>query len=214
MAPLPSRYGVLLLSLAAAEIALLLWYLNAPPTATLAVALLGLASGAFDNLLIGLGSALRHDRLLETLSTVRFVLHAIVVPLLLVPSAQLFFHSWLVAAAVAALLLIAYELSELFPIVWKPSYFSGTLRLVKTNVSGPPLVTIAVTVFTVITGFLLQRDSGNAVLLIGALAGLVGNGLPSSRVGTFPGALGEALLFGSVLLAQQQLQSVGYMKIN
>lgn len=207
-----SPYGLLLLALAAAELFLLLANVNTPKSSTLFVSLSGLAAGTFDNLLIGLGALIGTGPLLETLSTIRYVLHAIVVPLLLVPAAQLYAPGWLSAAWVLALLLMAYELRQLFPISWNPRWFRGTLRLVNSNDEGPPIVTIAVNVFLVIVAFLLFRKSGNAVLLLGSGAGLILNALPSNKFGTFPGALGEAILFGSILLAQRQLASVpGYL---
>ena len=204
-----SLYGGALLLLAAFELAVLARNLARPLSATLVVTLLMVAAGVFDNLLVALGASIGLGPLLEKLSFVRFLLHTTIVPFLLVPCAELYRKSWRTIAFVAAGVLAVTEGAMLFgPPAWEPRMFAGTLRLLlnhSTEGMPFPIVTIGVSLVLLAVGWLIRRKSGDSTLMYGAIASFVGNALPASQVGTLPGALGEGLLFLSILVAERKV---------
>lgn len=206
-----SLYGGALLLVAAFELTVLVRNVTRPLTATLALVLALLASGVFDNSLVALGATIGEGPLLESLSFVRFFLHTILVPFLLVACAELYRNSWRAIAFITAGVLAVSEAVMLFPPAWEPRMFSGTLRLLfnDSNAGMPfPIVTIGVSLVVLVVGWLIRRKSGDNTLLAGGLASFVGNALPASQVGTLPGALGEGLLFLSIIMAERKIVRV------
>lgn len=203
-----SVYGGALLLLAVLELTVLVRNLTRPLSATLVVALLLLSAGVFDNSLVALGASIGPGALLEKLSLVRYFLHTTLVPFLLVACAELYIKSWRAVAFVVAGVLAVSEAAMLLHAAWEPRTFAGTLRLLlnhSTEGMPFPLVTIAVSLVVLVVGWLIRRKSGDNTLLYGGLASFVGNALPASRVGTLPGALGEGLLFVSILRAERKI---------
>lgn len=205
-----SLYAAGCLLLALIEAAVLIASFTFPATSAKIIALLLLASGCYDNILIGLGAQIDKVTLIR-LSYVRWIAHWVLVPWLLIPTITLaqrvhiLNNGWALPFAYASAVLLGfYDLCKGLlddRLTFKPVHFAGTVRLVSENESGPPLITIFVNIVLFTVSILIRRNSGDSSLLFGSIAALVGNSVPSSFAGSLPGSLGEAMLFFSVLRA-------------
>jgi hypothetical protein len=204
-----SLYGGALLLLAAFELTVFVRNVRRPLTATLIIMLVLLASGVYDTSLVAFGVTIGEGTLLEKLSFVRYFLHCTAVPFLLVPCAELYRKNWRRFAFIAAGVLAAVDAWMLIPPAWVPRSFAGTLRLSLvdsvTGASTFPIITVGISLVVLTVGWLIHRKSGDNTLIAGGLASFVGNALPIGMVGTLPGALGEFLLFLSVILAERKI---------
>lgn len=174
--------------------------------------------GAFDNFVIALGFVINNSlsaQLFRNLSLIRFAVHAILVPWLLVVISELAELPRYVRAGsyvVSALLSVYDGYSTLLKdggIVFAPEEKFGTLRLVNKKSRGPPVITILVNVVVLVVSYRIYRSTGNSAALIGSAASFVGNSVQG--YGTLPGSLGEAALFISILIAFNQLKSTSIL---
>jgi len=177
-----------------------------------------LASTSYDNFILVIGNLIGAGDLLESLSMVRFLLHYLVVPFFIVIGVELAheagaawattisrFLSWFIAFGLAGVdVSTNYVILEL-----KPTYFAGLLRYIPANLTGPPIITIIVSVFMVMIGLGIWIRLKWSWLFVGALVALIGNAMPSSTLGTLPGSAAELVMAFSLLLTEQKIQFVG-----
>lgn len=205
-----SLYGWACLALSIVEGGVLIANRSTPLDASIFITFILLASGTYDNALIGLGSTIGlKGNTLTLLSYVRWIVHWLFVPWLLVPAVALaqrvdvLNNAWaLPLAFIAAAVLSFIDVREGLlgnKLRFKPVYFAGTVRLISASESTPPFITIGVSLVLLIISFLIKRKNGDSAFFYGSIVALIGNAIPSSLTGTLPGSLGEALLFFSIL---------------
>ncbi|NEP78933.1 MAG: hypothetical protein F6K39_12590 [Okeania sp. SIO3B3] len=174
-----------------------------------------LISSIYDNLILFSGKFIGQGELLENLSQIRYLLHYLTVPLLIVVAIELAFasgakwankfvrvSSWLLAFGLAG-----YDVIKNFVgLELKPETFAGVLRYVPVNVN-IPIITIIINVFVLLVGIgIWVRTENWRWLFIGSLISLLVNALPSAQVGPLPGNIAECILALSLLLTQYHLE--------
>ena len=180
----------------------------------LSVILLGIG---YDNLLLASGRTIGLGELLQSLSQVRFLVHHLVVPFLIVVGVELahrtgavwannFIRSlaWILSIGLGAIdIANRYIGTNLEPV-----YFAGVLRYTAKSTGGLPIIAIAVTIFVLLVGIGIWIRSGGKWywLFVGTLIALVGNALPLSMVGTLPGSLAEFFMTLTLLLTERYVQ--------
>jgi hypothetical protein len=177
-----------------------------------------LLSTSYDNLVLAFGGWLGEGELLHALTQLRFLLHYLVVPFLLivgiefahrigifsiVPSTRKF--SWTLTIGLG---LIDYFNSYL-NLSLVPTEFLGVLRYTQEQPAHPPIVAIGVNLFLIVLSIAIWvRSKGKGVCLFwGSLICLLGNAMPLSQVGTLVGSASELVLGMTLLLTEQYLQS-------
>lgn len=174
-----------------------------------------LFSLSYDNLVLAFGSLIGEGELLKTLSAIRFVLHNLVVPLFIAIGVELARRagadwatrniqtlSWIVALTLSGIgLSMNFMALEL-----KPVHFAGVLRYVSAQVTGPPIITIAVNSFVLLIGIGLWYRLQWQWLFWGTAIAFIGNIVPSVIVGTLPSSLAEFILAFSLFLTERRTQ--------
>lgn len=196
-------------ALALCHLGLFLWSLRLPPSGfpLLFLRCLVLAL-AFDNLVVALGPSLHTSAIYWPMSTLRFWVHAMLLPFLLVFVASVLglyirraqTRSWLVGTAcILALLAVVYgylyDLASLELVV--ADYYP---RLVAAD-SQPPIATILVNLLVVIAGGWLWRRANWPWLFAGALQIFLINGATVGRDWSFIAGNTAELLFVISLFA-------------
>lgn len=175
-----------------------------------------LISIAYDNLLLASGTLIGEGELLQFLSQIRFLIHYLTIPFLIVVGVELANRAgagWAIPLTrwlgwiLAFTLGIADILNRYVGLELKPVYFAGVLRYT-TEVGEVPIVTIVVTLFVLLIGigFWIRTGGRWSWLFWGTLIGLVGNALPISQFGTLPGSSAEFIMTLFLLLTERYSQ--------
>ncbi|MEL7409323.1 MAG: DUF1350 family protein, partial [Cyanobacteria bacterium J06558_2] len=175
-----------------------------------------LISLTYDNFLLAGGSLIGEGELLLFLSQIRFLVHYISLPFLIVVGVELANRAgagwaipltrwlgWILASALA----IFDIFTRYVGLDLQPVYFAGVLRYT-TETGGLPIVSISVTCFVVLIGlgFWIRTKGRWTWLFWGNLIGLVGNALPISQFGTLPGSGAEFVMVSLLLLTERYSQ--------
>jgi hypothetical protein len=200
---------------------------SAPGAAIIALLSLGLV---YDNGLIALGSSIGIGATLETLSWPRFILHALVTPLMIVAVIQIAVAGgvrwldsraawtgvWLLIAA-----MIGYGVYELTLLELQPACFSGITRYTSsaspvqfcfegqqslTGV-GPPIPSILAVFLIMGFGMVLWRRQRWPWFGLGGLQMLLAAAVPFSQFGMIPGNGGEVILQFAFVATAYRLSS-------
>ncbi|MEO1427789.1 MAG: hypothetical protein AAFV71_01735 [Cyanobacteria bacterium J06633_8] len=168
----------------------------------------------YDNIVLFAGSLIEPGDLLLYLNKIRFLVHYIFLPLLIVVGVDLANRagagwattmtkslSWVLAISLGVLDVIRRYIGSTF----EPKYFAGITRYYSPNVF--PITTIAVTIFMVLIGIgILIRSRGKLPwLFIGTLGAFLGNALPASNFGTLPASLSEFVMILSLLVTERDV---------
>ena len=160
------------------------------------------------------GSLLEPGDLLLYLNKIRFLIHYLFLPLLIVVGVNLANRagaawattitkrfSWILAISLGVLDVIRRYVGATF----EPKYFAGITRYYSPNVF--PVITIAVTVFMVLSGTgILFRSRGKLPwVFIGTLIAFLGNGLPTNNFGTLPASFSEFVMILSLLVTERDV---------
>jgi hypothetical protein len=180
----------------------------------LPIILLGIG---YDNLLLATGTLIGEGELLKSLSQVRFLVHHLVVPFLIVVGVELAQRieavwannltrslAWIISLSLGVIdIFNRYIGAKLEPI-----YFAGVLRYTASPIQGLPIIAIAVTLFLLLIGIGIWIRSENRWLwlFVGTLVALVGNAFPPSQVGTLPGSFSEFVMILALILTEQHTQ--------
>ncbi|WP_420630131.1 hypothetical protein [Candidatus Leptofilum sp.] len=170
--------------------------------------LLPIAGLVYDNGVISLGRFLGEGELLQTLNQGRFLLHALITPLLIAASVSLAARAgvgWTQKRLTHALFgiitvaLIGFGLVEFTHFVYEPEQFGNTLRYVDTAVAGPPIPAIITIIIIMIMGIFIWRLRQWPWLFLGGLIMFIGSAVPPSLVGPIVGSGVEVVLLASLL---------------
>jgi hypothetical protein len=171
----------------------------------------------YDNLILASGSSIGVGSLLQSLNEIRFLIHHLSVPLLIVVGVDLARRTqadWanripLNLAWILSLILgIIDVLNRYIGADLKPIYFAGVLRYTMIPTRGAPIIVILVTLFVLLIGLGIWIGSKGKWfwLFFGTLIALIGNGVPSSLVGTLPGSFAEFLMISTLVLTVEYVQ--------
>lgn len=208
------------LLIAVSELLLMVWsirlWLQSKSVAMIVLPIILLGIG-YDNLLLATGTLIGSGELLKSLSQVRFLVHHLFVPFLIVVGVELAHRTaavwannltrslaWIISLSLGVIdIFNRYVGAELEPI-----YFAGVLRYTASPIRGLPIIAIAVTLFVLLVGIGIWIRSGGIWfwLFVGTLVALGGNALPLSMVGTLPGSLSEFFMTLTLLLTEQYIQ--------
>ncbi len=190
---------------------------------------------AYDNLILALGMSIGVGSTLETLNVPRYLLHAVMTPLLVLTALELARRAGVPMAqstrnrnimAGLAVILIGVGMSQSFiGMHLKPACHDGILRYAErltenqlcegvTYEEGvlearglPPLASIATVIVVAIWGFMIGRKASLWWLLAGAVVMFITAAVPASRVGLWVGNAGEFVLLASLLFVTARLQA-------
>ena len=167
----------------------------------------------YDNLIISLGSSLGEGSLLEGLNRVRFVIHALATPTLimfaLVTAQRLGVgwaqkRIWFSILGVLTVLMIAlgtYE--DIIEIVLVAERDAGTLRYVNGASAGPPIPAVVTIIVMIVVGAFLWRRNKWAVLCIGSILMFIFAGAGASIL--ILSNIGEVFFAGAILWTDYKL---------
>jgi hypothetical protein len=200
---------------------------SAPGAAIIALLSLGLI---YDNGIIALGSSIGIGATLETLSWPRFILHALVTPLMIVAVVQIAVAGgvrwldsraawtgvWLLIAA-----MIGYGVYELTLLELQPACFSGITRYTSSASPaqfcfegqqslaglGPPIPSILAVFLIMGFGVALWRRQRWPWFGLGGLQMLLAAAVPFSQFGLIPGNGGEVILQFAFVATAYRLSS-------
>lgn len=202
-----------------AHIVLLLWGIRLWQNGrkiTLFLILLPILGLIYDNGVIALGRFMGEGDLLQTLNQGRFLLHALVTPILIAASVALAARAgvaWAKKRLIHALFgvftvaLIAYGLAAFTHYLFAAEWFGSTLRYVDTAVAGPPIPSIITIIVIMIIGIFIWQNGRWPWLFVGALIMFIGSAIPPSLVGPIVGSGVEVVLLTSLLATEKRLQS-------
>ncbi|WP_028814764.1 hypothetical protein [Streptomyces flavidovirens] len=170
------------------------------------VALLGCAL-AYDSAVVAAGTVLGHGPPLETLSTGRYLLHAVLTPLV-VPCAAMLLSSGRVVVAgawgTAGALAVAGAWATLPGLGLEPRHWADTVRYADAEPGGVPVAAVAAMLLLLVAGAVLWRRRRVPWLALGAVALFVAS---AAAVVVPPlGNAGEALMLAGLVrsvLAQE-----------
>ncbi len=206
------------LLLAIAELVLVGWSIRLwRQSNNLAIILLQivLASLIYDNFVLAAGALLGTGELLMYLNKIRFLVHYLFLPLLIVVGVDLANRagaawatpltqrlSWVLAFCLG----ILDVLNQYVGLTLEQTSFAGMIRYTGSNI-GIPIITIAVSFFVLLIGIGIRvRSKGKLPwLFIGTLVAFLGNALPSSVFGSLPASLSEFLMTLSLLVTQSYM---------
>ena len=201
-----------------AHILLLIWGLRLwrqSGSIRLFLVLLPIIGLVYDNAVIALGSLPGPGELLQSLNVGRFLLHAIITPMLIMAALDMARRAgvgWASNQIVFALfgvftvILILFGLSEMPRMVFEPVVYGSTLRYVDTAVAGPPLPSIITITLIIIIGIFIWRKQRWPWLFAGALIMFIGSAMPPSVVGPAIGSGAEVVLLTSLLATEAHIQ--------
>nr|WP_029249950.1 hypothetical protein [Microbulbifer agarilyticus] len=197
-----------------------LWKSRRAPGAAL-IALV-CAALTYDNIILSIGASIGIGPLLESLSWPRFVMHAVLTPLLLVVASKTAQcaglswtrgpkWNWFIWLLVPLMILLGvYE--GLIGLELVPACFDDTLRYTSNlhptqlcfegqqpvTGNGPPIPSIVATLLTLIVGIGLWRQFRWPWMTVGATIMFFTAAIPPSLLGPAPGNGGEVLLLASL----------------
>ena len=214
-----SLYSLGHLLLAIAELFLIGWsirlWLQSNSLAMIVLPII-LVSITYDNLVLATGTLIGEGELLQFLSQIRFLIHYLFLPFLIVVGVELANRAgagwaisltrWL-AWIIAIILGVGDILNRYIGLELEPVYFAGMLRYTA-KAASIPIVTIVVTLFVLVIGigFWIRTKGKWSWLFFGTLIGLIGNALPISQFGTLPGSGAEFVMTLSLLLTERYSQ--------
>lgn len=214
---IPQIYPQGHLLLAIAELMLVVWSISLwrkSNNLAIILSLIVLVSTAYDNIVLFAGSLLEPGDLLLYLNKIRFLVHYLFLPLLIVVGVDLANRagavwattitkrlSWVLAITLGVLDVIRRYVGSTF----EPKYFAGITRYYSPNVF--PVITIAVSFFMVLIaiGILIRSRGKLPWLFIGTLAAFLGNGLPTNNFGTLPASFSEFVMILSLLVTERDV---------
>jgi hypothetical protein len=155
------------------------------------MALLVMLAMIYENGVLVLGVVIGHGPLLETLSWGRFIGYAVFPPLLVIGAVELARRvgvAWAdrravrIGAWVAAFALAAFALFvEVLGRELEPRVLNDVVRSMWVSKGVPPLGVILMNMLLIVCGVAIWRKTRNAILMVGALFLLVGDGLAAGR---------------------------------
>ncbi len=171
----------------------------------------------YDAAVVSFGTAIGESNLLYALNFGRFIIHAVVTPLLL-HAGVLLLNSYrrncnkktipnYVLWLLVVVLIVFGVVTHLIGIVLEPRYFDGILFY---HIGGEhkcfPYASIAVVLFYIGMGIDILRNSKKKdwSILTGSIIMFILCALPSSKFGIAPGSLGEVILIASIIFSFQQ----------
>lgn len=167
----------------------------------------------YDTLLIGTGALIGPGTLLMALNWPRFLLHALLTPLLLVAALDLASRAglewarqsstWLAVWSVVGGLIVLDIATDLVGLELVPRYFQGTLRYAEA-VTIPPIATIAVVCLLVIGSAFFWYGTGWPWLFAASMLTLASGGVPVTLVGPAVTSGAELVLLGCLLVAERR----------
>jgi hypothetical protein len=189
-------------------------------TAVAALVIFGLF---YDNLIIGLGRSIGEGQALQSLNAGRFIIHALVTPLLImfaVATAQRLGLGWaqsrttFAVFGVLTLLMIGLGIyTDIINLSLSVAREAGTLRYVNANSAGPPIPAIVTILVMIVVGASVWRRHKWAVLCLGAILMFILAGAGASVL--ILGNVGEILFAGSILWTDYKLGDlVARMRLN
>lgn len=138
----------------------------------------------YDNLIIAIGRFIGEGNVLETFSFLRFLLHALFTPTLILFAFGICVGTglrwpkktfWKVLASLMTLGLILYELfASVINLELEPIWKNGVLTYTSAGHSGSPIMVIIVTVVLGIVGYILAKTFHFFWLLIGTIVMISG----------------------------------------
>lgn len=171
--------------------------------------LLGLV---YDNVMIALGRYIGEGTTLESLSIVRYWLHALFTPTLILFAWSTYYRTglpsakktiWKVIAAVSTIGLILYELfTTIAGLDLKPIWKNGVLTY---GASSNAIMVVVITVVIGIVGFILMKKFCFPWLFIGTTT-MISGGILASWINNFPIMNVLEVLFMVSLLLTKQFQ--------
>lgn len=174
-----------------------------------------LVGNIYNNIILFSGNFFGEGELLLNLSYLRFFLHYLVVPLLIVVAIELAYlsgakwankflriSSWLIAFGLTGYDLIThYRNLELMP-----ETLAGSLHYVAVNAS-IPIITILVNIFLLLIGIGIWVRTKNWLwLFVASLISLLGNALSFGELDTLVGSASELILELGLLLTQYDFE--------
>lgn len=173
------------------------------------VAMYGLA---YDNLAIAAGSWLGEGALLKTLNLPRFVVHALITPLLVIYAFGVarraglgwargrLAHTLFCLFATGLVALGTY--TDIIRLQLEPERFQDTLRYVNAATHGPPIPAILTIVVLMVSGVLVWRKTQWPWLFVGSLLMFVAAGAGTRVIAI--ANLGEVALSGSIAATESK----------
>lgn len=190
---------------------------------------------AYDNLILTLGASIGVGSTLEALNVPRYLLHAVMTPLLVLTAFELARRARVPMAQSAlsrnliiglAVVLVGVGLAQSFVgMHLKPACHDGILRYAERVTENqlcegvvyeagvlearglPPLASIATVIAVAFWGLMIGRRAGLWWLLAGAVVMFITAAVPASRVGLWVGNGGEMVLLASLLFVTARLQA-------
>ncbi|MEH2233526.1 MAG: hypothetical protein V7K71_28460 [Nostoc sp.] len=165
--------------------------------ANILLLLLVVAGMTYDNLIISLGRLINEGSFLKSLNRLRFLLHDLLIPLLVVVAIKLasaagvfwankpilFSGCWTITFGLIGLgLMTNLKHLELAPI-----NVAGSLRYKPKN-SKPPISTIFIALLVGVAGFYIWREIQWPWMFVGTVVMLFGNALPTKIFGSLVGS--------------------------
>lgn len=179
--------------------------------------LLPIAGLIYDNAVIAVGVIVGEGSLLEMMNNGRYLLHAIITPMLIMAAVDLARRAGVglannrIVYTIFGLLtvgLMAFGLLEWQHMVFAPERYAGSLRYVDVAVAGPPIPAI-VTIFVILGWSIgIWRSLRWPWLFVGALVMFLGSAIPPSVVGPAVGSGAEVVLLASLLATEWRVQQV------
>lgn len=173
--------------------------------------MLVVVGSTYDSLIISIGRFLKENPYLQLLNRLRFLLHSLFVPCLIVvatgiactigPRGSAASHAYAWGWAIATGLVILDLLLNFRDLQLKPITYAGTVRYVAQQKT-IPVPAVATTLIVGVVGLFLWFRIHWPWLLVGSVCVFVGNAIPAHRVGPVLGIVVELLFLGSVLLTE------------
>lgn len=178
------------------------------------VAMYGLA---YDNLAIATGSWLGEGELLKTLNLPRFVIHALITPLIIIYAFGVarragldwaqgrLAHTLFCLFATGLVALGAY--TDIVRLQLEPERFQDTLRYANAATQGPPIPAILTIVVLMVIGVLVWRRTNWPWLFVGSVLMFVAAGAGARVIAL--ANLGEVAMTGSIAATENKPLAAG-----
>jgi hypothetical protein len=192
--------------------AIFLWFTQR--STALIILMATLAALLYDNVVITIGSLIGEGDLLLALNNGRYLIHALVTPLLIFAALNQAQRLGIrtagkrgvqIAAAIGILLLIGLGLADFANDTLTPVWFMDTLRYASEG-GGPPIPAIITIVVLMALGIAIWRQAGWPWLFAGSLIMFIGSAVPSSVAGPVVGSGAEIVLLAALLATEKQTQ--------
>ena len=180
-------------------------------TAVATAVILGLV---YDNIIIAIGRFIGEGALLSQLSIVRFVIHGLLTPLMIMFAwrmGQGFGLSWGEKPAVywgfaglTAVMVALGSYTEIITLTLKPIWDGDILRYTHADPSGPPIPSIVVIVVAIVVGAFLWRQKKWWVMCVGAILMFIFAGAGASIL--LLSNIGEVIYVGSIVWTDYELE--------